>query len=125
MLRATANIVARHVSAKGLHVAEAPFLLRHHQLHPQDKQKWDDVYDEEYDSLRQLPAFEVITEDEYKVLKKVTGPALPTMAISTLKRDENGQPKRCKYRIVVLGNLDTHNWEKSDCFAPVLSQTDV
>ena len=44
------------------------------------------------------------------------------MAISTLKYDGDGKPTRCKYRIVVLGNLDTHNWSKQDCFAPVLSQ---
>ena len=50
-----------------------------------------------------------------------TGTALPTMALSTIKKDENGQPKCCKYRIVVLGNLDNHDWSKTDCFAPVLS----
>ena len=29
---------------------------------------------------------------------------------------------RAKCHIVVLGNLDTHNWNKSDCFAPVMIQ---
>ena len=124
-LRATSNIVAQHVSATGLRVEEAPSLLQHHQHHPQDKQKWDAAYDEEYDGLKNLPAFEIIMENEYKTLKKVTGPELPTMAISTLKRDKKGNPKRCKYCIVVLGNLDPNNWTKTDCFAPVLSQTDV
>ena len=47
------------------------------------------------------------------------------MAISTIKTDEEGNPVWAKYRIVVLGNLDPHNWSKSDCFAPVLSQAEL
>ena len=43
------------------------------------------------------------------------------MAVSTLKYDENGKPKRAKYRIVVLGNLDNHQWQRSDTYAPVMS----
>lgn len=58
-------------------------------------------------------------------MRHLTGAALPTMTLSTIKKDENGQPKRCKYRIVVLGNLDNHNWSKTDCFAPVLSQPEL
>ena len=50
------------------------------------------------------------------------GNAIPTMAISTIKLDEHGNPKRCKYHIVVLGNLDLHSWNTTDCFAPILSQ---
>ena len=34
-------------------------------------------------------------------------------------------PDRAKYRIVVLGNLDPHNWSSSDCFAPVLSPLEL
>ena len=58
-------------------------------------------------------------------MRHLIGAALPTMALSTIKKDENGQPKRCKYRIVVLGHLDNHNWSKTDCFAPVLSQPEL
>ncbi len=47
------------------------------------------------------------------------------MAISTIKKDGDGNPVRAKYRIVALGNLDPHNWSKSDCFAPVLSQAEL
>ena len=53
------------------------------------------------------------------------GPTLPTMAISTIKRDENGIPTRAKYRICVLGNLDPHPWNKTECFAPVLSAMEL
>ena len=47
------------------------------------------------------------TEEEYQTLCPLHGNALPSMAIATIKRDENGKPKRAKYRIVALGNLDT------------------
>ena len=50
---------------------------------------------------------------------------MPTMAIAVIKKDGEGNPVRAKYRIVVLGNLDPHSWSKSDCFAPVLSQTEL
>ena len=39
----------------------------------------------------------------------------------TIKYDENGTKKRAKFRIIALGNLEKHNWDKSDVFAPVLS----
>ena len=47
------------------------------------------------------------------------------MAMSTIKFDEAGNPKRAKYRIVVLGNLDQHTWSKSETYAPVLSLIDL
>ena len=50
---------------------------------------------------------------------------LPTMAITTIKKDGDGNPNRAKYRIVALGNLDPHSWTKQDCFAPVLSQLEL
>ena len=47
------------------------------------------------------------------------------MAISTIKLDSDGKPLRAKYRIVALGNLDPYQWSKSDCYAPVLSLTEM
>ena len=124
-VRAVSNLIARHVSATTLNVLEAPSLLRHSRINPQDRKLWDAAYKEEYDGLCKLNTWEVIPEEEYRRMIKVTGAALPTMALSTIKNDENGKPKRCKYRIVVLGNLDSNNWSKSDCFAPVLSQPEL
>lgn len=123
--RAMSNIIARHVSAKDLHIKQAPSLKKHKLLHPDDKKTWDAAYNEEYDGLLRLNTWEVISEQEYKSLIKITGKALPTMAISTIKPDEKGNPKRCKYRIVVLGNHDPNNWTQADCFAPVLSQPEL
>ena len=47
------------------------------------------------------------------------------MAISTIKLDEHSLPKRVKYRVVALGNLDPVQWSKCDTFAPVMSMTEV
>ena len=47
------------------------------------------------------------------------------MTVSVIKRDKHGNPTWAKYRIVVLGNLDTYAWGKHDCFAPVLAQHDL
>jgi len=50
---------------------------------------------------------------------------LPTMAIATIKYDEHNQPKCAKYRIVVLGNHDPHQWSKESTAAPVMSQLEL
>jgi hypothetical protein len=71
---------------------------------PNDKNIWDTAYDEEFDGLASLPTWQ-ITEDQFKQLSKGVK-ALPTMAIATIKYDAHNRPKRAKYRIVVLGNLD-------------------
>jgi deoxyuridine 5'-triphosphate nucleotidohydrolase len=128
--RATSNLVAhliinKKVSAKDLHLLQAPTLLKHHRLHPQDKITWDAAYKEEYEGLADIDTWEVISESEYKDMKHILGSLLPTMAISIIKHDEHGKPVRAKYRIVALGNLDPHNWSKNDCFAPVLSQMEL
>jgi hypothetical protein len=47
------------------------------------------------------------------------------MAIATIKYDEHNKPKRAKYRLVVLGNLDYHTWSKEDTAAPALSQLEL
>jgi hypothetical protein len=41
------------------------------------------------------------------------------MAIATIKYDEHNHPKRAKYHLVILGNLDYHTWLKEDTDAPV------
>ena len=124
-LRATSNLIARQVSASTLHVLESPTLLHHDKLDLYDKELRDAAYREEYNGLCNFPTWEVISEQDYCRIRHVVGKPLPTMAISTIKKDENGKPKRCKYRIVVLGNLDNHELTKTDCFAPVLSMPEL
>ena len=117
---------ANKVSAKTLSSNHEPKLHEHDQLPPADKEIWDQSYLEEYMGLHsETQTWEYITEEEYKSLRPLVGNALPTMAISKIKTDENGDPLRAKYRIVVLGNLDPHDWSNNDCFAPVLSAREL
>jgi hypothetical protein len=117
--------VLRHVYAHGLKSLIAPTLLKAHwNMDPNDKSIWDVAYDEEYDGLVYLPTWEVVSEAQFRQLSKGKRP-LPTMAIATIKYDENNRPKRAKYRLVVLGNLDYHTWSKEDTAAPVLSQLEL
>ena len=115
------NTVAKHVSAAGLTSTDVPTLLQHKNLKPNDKKIWDAAYEEEYFGLKNLPAWTAITESEFKNMRHIYKTALPTMAISTIKYDELGNPKRAKYRIVALGNLDPHEWSRADCYSPVMS----
>ena len=112
-----------HVDASKLQQQHPPSSLRdHNTMCATDKILWDRAYLHEYLGLHEdAQAWDYITEDEYKTLRPVAGNALPSMAIATIKKDENGTPKRAKYRIVALGNLDPHLWSKNDCFAPVMS----
>jgi hypothetical protein len=93
-------------------------------MDPSDKLVWDQAYDEEYDGLISLPTWEIVSEAEYRQLSKGKR-ALPMMAIATIKNDEHNKPKRAKYPLVVLGNLDYHEWSKEDTAAPVLSQLEL
>jgi len=115
------KVIARHVSAKGLSSHDVPTLIKHKRLNSKDKLIWDAAYSEEYFGLQNLPAWTTLSESEYNKIKHKCKTILPTMAISTIKFDEHNQPKRAKYRIVVLGNLDPHIWSKSDCYSPVMS----
>jgi dUTPase len=128
--RAKSNIVShlihcRKVSAANLHQMQAPTLLNHSKLHPEDKSTWDAAYMSEYNGLVDIQTWETITEAQYQSMKHLYQGIMPTMAISTIKYDGAGNPVRAKYRIVALGNLDPHQWTKSDCFAPVLSQLEL
>ena len=78
-----------------------------------------------YYGLYDLPAWTSITESEYQRIHHIVGPALPTMALSTVKYDEHGKPVRAKWRIVALDNLDPHSWTTNECFAPVLSMVEL
>ena len=87
---------------------------------------WDRAYLNEYLGLtKNTNTWEYISEKGYKTLRPITGNDLPSMAISTIKRDEKGNPIRVKYRIVALGNLNPHTWTKIDCFAHVMSQLEL
>ena len=114
------SILASHVSAKGLTSNVVPHLIEHKLLNTNDRKIWDDAYREEYYGLKDLPAWVTITQEQYDRIKHKIK-LIPTMTISTIKFDEDGNLKRAKYRIVVLGHLDQNKWAKQDTYAPVMS----
>jgi len=123
------DCVLRHILAYGFKSLIPPTSPKQHtKLDPNDKAVWDSTYDEEYDGLSSLPTWEVVSEGTYRKMSK-GAKALPTMALATIKYDSENRPKRAKYRIVyrivVLGNLDYHNWTKASTATPVLSQVEL
>ena len=89
-----------------------------------DKSIWDAAYDEEYDGLESISTWEVITEKEFQQLSKGKR-ALPTMAVAMIKYDANNRPKRAKYHLGILDNLDYHTWSIEAIAAPVMSQLEL
>ena len=129
-VQATSNvlsslIVKGKVSAKSLEVQKTPSLLHHHKLCQNDQDIWDAAYKAQYDGLQNIETWELITDQQYQQMIHLYKGLLPTMAITTIKKDGKGNPTRAKYHIVVLDNLNPNNWSKQDCFAPVLSQLEL
>lgn len=93
-----ANHIAtcRHVSATNLENLTEPLLSEHNKLTPGDKVIWDAAYGEEIEGLLNLPCWRKFSASKYQKLQPMIGNAIPTMAISTIKYDENGQLKRDK-----------------------------
>jgi hypothetical protein len=117
------DCVLHHVTAHGLSSFVAPSSLKQiSNKTPSNQTIWLAAYDEEFDGLTSLPTWDVITEEHFKCLSKGVK---ASMAIATIKYDEFNKPKRAKYRIVVLGNLNYHNWSKEDTAAPVMSQLEL
>jgi hypothetical protein len=119
------DCVLRHVSVHGLtSLIAPPSLQAHRTMNSNDRRIWDATYNEEYDSLETLPTWENVSEAEFRQFSK-SQQALPTMAVAAIKYDSNNRPKRAKYRLVVLGNLDYHTWSKEATAAPVMSQLEL
>lgn len=97
--RTLSKIIANHVSAKNLQNHDVPTLLKHKKMSKNDKDIWDAAYAEEYFCLRDLPAWTTLSEEEYQQKKDQYKTILPAMAISTIKHDKFGRPKRAKYHI--------------------------
>jgi len=109
---------SHRVSAAGLESHVEPKLHEHHKMTPTDKTIWDKASLEEYLGLHvDTQTWEYITEAQYQLLRPSVGNTIPSVALSKIKK-VNGIPDRAKYCIVVLGNLDPHNWSSADCFNP-------
>ena len=71
IVRVTSNLIAkniynRKVSASNLHLLEAPTLLKHEHLHPEDKATWDESYKQEYQGLADIDTWEYLSEKDYQ-----------------------------------------------------------
>jgi len=65
------DCILRHVSAHGLQSLLAPTSLKAHaNLSSTDKEVLDAAYEEEYDGLASLPTWDVVTEEQFKLLSK-------------------------------------------------------
>jgi len=119
------DCVFHHVTAHGLSSLVAPSSLKQlSNMSPADQHIWTAAYDEEFDGLSSLPTWDIIIEDQFHCLgNKIK--ALPSMVIARIKYDEFNRLKHVKYRIVVLGNLDYHNWSKESTKAPIMSQLEL
>ena len=96
--RITSNVLSNlivngKVSAKNLTHTNTPTLLQHHKLNQTDKQIWDAAYLAEYQGLENIDTWEVIDENQYQQIKHLCKGILPTMAITTIKTDKNGNPE--------------------------------
>ena len=84
----TSQYVCKKVDASKLQEKKSPpSLSKHNKLLINDKLIWDQAYIEEYYGLyTQSKTWEYISEAEYKTLRPTIGNALPTYAISIIKR---------------------------------------
>lgn len=71
---------------------DAPTLLKHAKLNPNDKLIWDSAYCEEYEGLEKIDTWETISEEAYQESKHLYKGLMPTMAIAVIKKDGNGNP---------------------------------
>ena len=83
---------------------------------------WGDLIKKNLNGIRHT--YDFIYPKELERLRSISGPAIPTMCIHTVKLDSMGGPDRAKSRIVVLGNHEWREWSKSDCYAPVCTAKD-
>ena len=83
-------------------------LISQHNLPKNGKDIWKDAYNEEYDGLKKLSCYHIITEAEYQLIKNKCKFILPSMAIYTIKYVDN-IPIQANYRIGALRNLDPVN----------------
>lgn len=111
----------RHASAKDLRLPCPGFLWKAMgNTNSPDHGTWLEACREECKALRSLDTCKVI--DKATVTRLGVTPT-PTMNMLTAKPDAQGNPLRAKSRTVVLGNEEERVWEKTDVFAPVISET--
>jgi hypothetical protein len=88
-----------------------------------DETTWQESYAKECKGLIDHNTFNIISKETYLDIRKYTGRSLiPSMGVFTVKNDSDGKSVHAKSRVVALGNKDTVEWTKAECYAPVASQ---
>ena len=103
------SAISRHISASNLSNKDLPTLFSQNNLCLTDRQIWDSTYPEQYDGLNDAPCWDIITEIELQKIQHKYKGVIPSMVISIIKKDEFGNPKLAKYRIVALENTGPVN----------------
>jgi hypothetical protein len=117
----TFDPVANILSAVNLHRDCPPSLLQALALTHPDREVWLQSYYEEKRGIEEMGTFWKITLGEYRALCEKGAPkAIPTMCVLTIKKDGQLMPLWTKSCVAVLGNRESRDWSKSDCFALVL-----
>ena len=128
---ASIPVYVSHVSARNLKAPCPPSLLKPLNEDFVDRSTWLDSYKEEKEGLLENGTYVEISLGEYRRLSRLpkavlkTIPAIPSMLVMTIKRNENMARVRAKSRIVVLGNLAGRLWEKSEKYALVLQYSSL
>lgn len=110
---------AFHVSASNLKLGAPASFQRSMRKDYPDRKIWMESYIEEANGLKEMDTYVTLSSKEYADDYSHVQ-VIPSMAVQTVKPDENGDPDRAKSRIVALGNHEERIWTKSDKFAPVL-----
>ncbi len=117
----TFDPMANIVSTVNLHRDCPPSLLQALALTHPNREVWLQSYYEDKRGIEEMGTFWKVTLGEYRALCEKGAPkAIPTMCVLTIKKDKQLIPLRAKSHIVVLGNCESRDWSKSDCFAPIL-----
>ena len=86
-----------------------------------DQRTWLAAYKEEYNDLKRMQVYNEINDEDLQKIQHKSGRPIPTMRVLTIKYKDS-YPDRTKCRIVVPGNQQQHTYNKSDKYAPVISQ---
>ena len=90
-----------HVDASYLSSTSYPASLKHHNMTPHYESIWYRAYLHDYLGLtKDTGTWSYTSEEKDQVPRPITGNALPSMALSTIKRNELGHPGRAKCRIM-------------------------
>ena len=113
--------VANHVSANSFTSLIPPqSVADHSHMCSADKAIWDAAYTKEQCDLNHQSTWDTISDAQFQTPHHKVNPVLPSMTISTIKKDALCKHKQAKYHIAAPENLDPLYWNQNKIFAPVI-----